>query len=186
MKLSEIVPFPSSIFEVDVSWEFLDAWIAEANPPLDLDPDYQRGHVWGEAQQVAYLEYVLKGGEVGRNIVTNCPGWKSAGAGLGGPYELVDGLQRITAVRCFMRDEVRVFGRLRSEIQGSLRLSTTFRWRVLDLPTRADVLKLYLAINAGGTPHTREEIARVQALLQTAEAQERLGMKPGPRAPGSL
>lgn len=162
MKLDDLPQFPTAAYEVDVSWDYLEDWIALTNPPLNLDPDYQRGHVWTEAQQIAYVEFVLMRGETSRSIICNCPGWHGD---MRGPYELVDGLQRITAVRRFMRDDIRAFGHLRSQLRGSFRLWARFAWRVMDLPTRADVLKLYLLLNSGGTPHSPEEIARVRELL---------------------
>ena len=33
---------------------------------LQLNPDFQRGHIWTEAQQIAFIEYVLRGGQSGR------------------------------------------------------------------------------------------------------------------------
>jgi hypothetical protein len=38
---------------------------------------------------------------------------------------------------------------------------------VNSLLTKADVLRWYIQFNAGGTPHTAEEIEKVKALLQT-------------------
>jgi hypothetical protein len=42
-----------------------------------------------------------------------------------------------------------------------------FKWRIYELPTRADVLRYYLAMNAGGTPHPAAEIERVRVLLRS-------------------
>lgn len=35
---------------------------------LQLNPEFQRGHVWTEEQQIAWLEYHLRGGKSG-NII---------------------------------------------------------------------------------------------------------------------
>lgn len=40
---------------------------------------------------------------------------------------------------------------------------------MLDLSTRAEVLKLYLLLNSGGVVHSTEEIARVRKLLEREE-----------------
>ena len=42
---------------------------------LQLNPKFQRGHVWTEEQQIAWLEFFLKGGKTGRVIYLNCPSW---------------------------------------------------------------------------------------------------------------
>ena len=38
---------------------------------LQLEPEFQRGHVWNEQQQVAWLEYHLRGGKSGNTIYLN-------------------------------------------------------------------------------------------------------------------
>ena len=166
---SDIPPFPSHRYEVNISWDYLEQHLHdEMNPgdgmaALNLDPDFQRAHVWTETQQREYVEYVLRGGEVGRSLTFNCVGW---GGDYRGPYEIIDGKQRLEAVRKFMRSELRVFGFLRRDFGGRMRIAQSdFRWRVCSLETKAEVLQLYLNINAGGTPHTAEELNKVREML---------------------
>jgi hypothetical protein len=88
---------------------------------------------------------------------------------------LVDGKQRLTAVRRFIADELLVFGGQRlSEFADNAQflrsLGSGLKFHVNHLPTRAAVLTWYLELNTGGTPHAEDEIARVRALL----AQEQL------------
>lgn len=167
MNFADIPQFPRAGYNVHVEWHYLEEHVAHAlgrNPALTMEPDYQRGHVWTEAQQTAFVEYGLMGGETGMVITTNCPGWMGD---YRGPYELVDGLQRVTAVLRFLRNEIQAFGHYRREFTGRMRGTICrFEWRVLDLPTRTDVLRLYLLMNSGGVVHSPEEIARVRALLE--------------------
>ena len=154
--------FPRSGYYVHVDWDYLDRHLERED--FVMEPDFQRSHVWTEAQQIAFIEYGLMGGESGMLITTNCPGWMGD---FRGPYELVDGLQRITAVRRFLHDEIPAFGHRLSEYKDQLAIShARFEWRVFDLPNRAEVLRLYLLINSGGVVHSPEEIARVRALLE--------------------
>ena len=44
-----------------------------------------------------------------------------------------------------------------------------FNFQVCQIENRADILRLYLNINAGGTPHTKEELDKVRVLLKQAE-----------------
>lgn len=150
-------------YAVDVDWRYLESHIARQTEwGLDLDPDFQRAHVWTEEQQIAFVEFKLRGGHSGGDILTNCKGWHDNGIG---DYVLVDGKQRLNAVRRFLSNELPAFGRLFKDYTGTLRFMQSFRWHVNDLPTRADVLRWYLELNAGGTPHTAEEIERVRQLL---------------------
>ena len=158
-----IQQFPRAYYEVNFPWINIEEQLDRKRPPIVLEPDYQRGHVWSEDKQTAFVEYGLMGGESSMLLTANCPGWQRD---YKGPYELVDGLQRVTAVRRFMRGEIKAFGYTIKEYDDEMSWSQpTFRWRVLSLPTRAEVLKLYLLLNDGGVVHSRKEIERVKVLL---------------------
>jgi hypothetical protein len=163
---NELPMFPKSGWCVDVAWRDLEVYIAKAADPLplDLNPDFQRGHVWTDEQRTRYVEYVLRGGEGGKELLFNCRGWQNVRTDHPGPYQIIDGLQRLTAVRRFLAGELRAFGRYREQFQGQMRYYLGFKWRVFEL-TRAEVLQFYLDLNAGGTPHAESEIERVRALL---------------------
>ena len=164
-RLGDIPQFPRAGYEVSVPWASMQNHVSSVDFPFIMEPDYQRGHVWNDEQRSAFIEYGLMGGESSMVITTNCPGWMGDWRG---PYELVDGLQRVTAVLKFLKNEVKAFGLLLSEFEDKLRPTTcpTFRWRVMNLPTRAEVLNLYLLMNSGGVVHSAEEIARVRSLLE--------------------
>ena len=162
LRYRDIPQIPRANHSTTVDWSELPRTLAKADPSLVLEPDYQRGHVWSEAQQTAFVEYGLMGGEAGMVITTNCPGWM---ADFRGPYELVDGLQRVTAVLRFLRGEIPAFGRKADQYTGRMPRGPCFQWRVMTLPDRASVLKQYLLLNAGGIAHSAAEIVRVRALL---------------------
>lgn len=137
-----------------------------------MTPDFQRGHVWTEKQQWAYVEFLLRGGNSGRDLYFNCPSWHNqVPEGAYNEYVCVDGLQRITANRRFINGEIKAFGSYFSEYTDSLRLTqNTVRVHINDLKTRRDVLQWYLEMNAGGTPHTNKELQRVRALLEEVKS----------------
>lgn len=166
MHFKDIPQFPQAHYEVNVSWRHLEEYIdGRQDPPIVMEPDYQRGHVWSKKQQTAFVEYGLMGGEMSMVITTNCRGWMGD---FRGPWELVDGLQRVTAVRKFLAGDVKAFGLHYKEFDGKLDGigGPSFRWRVLNLPTRKQVLNLYLLLNSGGVVHSPKELSRVKALLE--------------------
>ncbi len=167
----QIPQFPRAGYEVNVGWSTLEEHLRrERGPKLELEPDFQRGHVWSEQQQISYVEYGLMGGESSMVITANCPGWMTS---FKGPYQLIDGLQRITAVCRFLRGEITAFGHKISEYADEMCWSgPSFRWRVMSLPTRREVLKLYLLLNDGGVVHSPQEIERVRALLASEDIEE--------------
>lgn len=172
MKFSDIPQLPSAYYEIDMPWSYVEEQIQDwLNPPADmavlnLDPDFQRAHIWTREQQIAYIEYMLMGGEVGRNLTFNHTNWNSS---FKGKFEIVDGKQRLEAVRGFMRGDIPAFGQTIDRYEDKPNITCGFRFRITKLQTRAEILKLYLNINAGGTPHTNEELNKVRIMLSEVE-----------------
>ncbi|MCP3961326.1 MAG: hypothetical protein GY719_26055 [bacterium] len=165
-------------YQVDVGWDYLEEHLGGYRRcyALDLSPDFQRGYKWDDKDRAdglppgtrkkRYVENALRGGSPDRRLFFNCPNWQ--GAGEVGDMVLVDGKQRLDAVRGFLANELEVFGgwKLRDFGARLLRFTNTrFQVHVNDLPTRAEVLQWYLDINDGGVAHTAEEIDRVRELL---------------------
>lgn len=153
-------------FSIDSVWQQVEKWQQET-PPLDIDPDFQRAHVWTESQQIAWMEFILRGGKTSRVLYFNCAGWFNNWKG---PFVIVDGKQRLEAVRRFLQNEIPVFGSYRSDFTDTLRIVQTLKLNVNDLKTRSEVLSWYLQFNTGGTPHEENEIDRVRELLRQEEA----------------
>lgn len=137
---------------------------------LDLDPDFQRPHVWSDEKRSNYIEYVLKGGNdpKAKTLYLNCQNFKR---GIRGDFTLVDGKQRIEAIRKFFAGELTVFGEYHYEDLKECFVGHSYTMRILinDFATRSEVLKWYLDINVSGEPHTPEEIERVRKLLKGLE-----------------
>lgn len=152
----------------DVSWTGLRNQLAEYNKDygLDLDPDFQRGHVWTESHQIAFVEFKLRGGKSGGDILLNCPAWYHSSEAKDRTMQLVDGKQRLTAVTRFMNNEIPAFGHFLNEYEDTPRFARTrFTLFINCLQTRAEVLQWYLEVNSG-TPHSEDELNRVKKLLE--------------------
>jgi len=156
-------------FSVDRVIVNVDEWVAEQG--LQLNPDFQRGHVWTRKQQIAYLEFFLRGGKTARVIYFNKPSWHNRAKTDYDDFVIVDGLQRLTAFRAFVNNEFKVFGSYCREFTDSLRMHQTVKININDLQSKAEVLQWYLEFNTGGTVHTSAEINKVKALLR-AELKE--------------
>lgn len=165
-------------YEIHLPWHMLESGLKNLGQGegvgLDLDPPYQRGHVWTEAQQRAYVEFVIRGGNSSKTLLFNCPGWPNYRADAG-PVELVDGKQRLTAVLRFIHNELTVFddflgiGPTRwDDLEIKRDMELRFLINVNHLNTRAEVLDWYLQLNAGGTPHTPEELDKVRRMREEA------------------
>lgn len=137
-------------------------WVVEHG--LDLNPDFQRDHVWKPRQQVSFVEYFLRGGKSGRDLYFNHPGWMG---NFDGDFVLVDGKQRIEAFRRFFANEIKAFGSYFRQYTDEIPcMWKTFYVHVNTLRTRAQVLKWYIEMNEGGVVHTKKEIQKARDLLE--------------------
>jgi Protein of unknown function DUF262 len=152
-------------YSVDTLLIYLDRTIREWQEELGLElcPNFQRGHVWTQEQQVKFVEYILRGGKTSPLLFNDKNGFNGAPK----DFVCVDGLQRLTALLSFLNDELPAFGHKRAQIEGIDRrlreLALTVR--VNGLKTDVEVLEWYLELNSGGTPHTEAELDRVRNLL---------------------
>lgn len=100
-------------------------WVEEAQEEehLELCPEFQRGHVWTKEQQMAYIEFLLRGGKTGRDLYFNNPSQHhTVPEGAYNAFVCVDGLQRITAMRRFIHNEIPAFGSFFSEYTDNMRI----------------------------------------------------------------
>jgi hypothetical protein len=185
--LSDVKPYTGSVrYEADVAGAYLRDFLEDQRKQegLDLDPDFQRGHVWTPEHQTRYLEHLLRGGTTSRTLIWNCPTYDGVALkpDTDAPKEMVivDGKQRLTAILGFLNSEVPVFGGnlFRDFDERSQReaLSPTGRLRlhmqIHALQYRHELLQLYIELNEGAIAHAPEEIARVKALRAEAVNQK--------------
>lgn len=178
MNIKDIPEFtdPGS-YQIDQPIRDIPKWVQEHQEEmgLELNPDFQRGHVWTPEQETAYMEFVLRGGNTGRDLFFNHPGWMTT---FEGDFVCVDGLQRLTAVLRFMDDKVPVFGGyVASQIEGLERnlCRYSFKIHINNLQSRRDVLKWYLEMNEGGTPHSQEELDRIRKMISETKKEGAAG-----------
>jgi len=151
-------------------WSINPSYEGEAK--LQMNPDFQRGHVWTEKQQLSYVEALLSGGAKNAMVIyLNNPNWIQHSDRPYKDFVCVDGLQRYTAIKRFVRGEIKPYGYTWEEYNEgfSFRLSHSIKININDLPTRKDVLTWYLEMNSMGTPHTQDEIFKVKKMLDGVE-----------------
>lgn len=174
-KFQDIPKFPRAYYRVDVSLKYLPEQLEQwdrKETPLILDPEWQRGHVWSKDQQISYMEYILKGGTTGKEFYFNCSSWSGM---YNTPIYCVDGLQRLTAAKAFLNNEIPVFNSFYKEFEDRLRMiDNTFSFNMLNLKNKKELLGVYINFNSGGTPHNPEELKRVQKMLDNTDESETL------------
>ena len=166
MKFSDIKKLTScGSYQINCGLSDIKYWVErqtseEKSCRLDLNPDFQRGHVWTERQQINFIEYILRGGKTSP-IYFNCVGWMN---NFEGPFVIVDGKQRLTACLKFLKNEIKAFDHYYNEFEGLC--SVDILININNLKTRKEVLQWYIDLNTGGTVHTNEEIEKVKELIE--------------------
>ena len=150
---------------VDYGLDFLAETVMDREDKWNIDPDYQRDHVWTDDQRSKFVGYFL--------VVKRMP-LIFLNYGVRRTHsvpEVVDGKQRLTSLLRFVAGEIdaelpsgqRVWWRDFDEVDR--RCAPEVTCARIYLPSRAAVLQFYINLNAGGTVHTQAEIDRVRAML---------------------
>lgn len=142
---------------------------------LNLNPDFQRPHVWSESLQIKFVEFILKGGDT-LPILFNSPVYaganRSKNSDLPDDIVLVDGKQRLTAILKFIDNKLPVFGGVYlndfDEPKILLR-GCIIRYSVNCLQTRKEVLQWYLQLNEGHVAHSTDELTRIKMLIDNLD-----------------
>ena len=73
----DIPQFTYGSYEVDIHIRHLERMLKsyEEDYNLELNPDFQRGNVWTEEQQIKFVEFFLRGGKSARIIYFNIGEW---------------------------------------------------------------------------------------------------------------
>lgn len=178
--LHELIrPLRTARWSADYRWDMLETSLAKLGADyggFELTPDFQRGHVWTPAQQVHFVENCLRGvvPVSGLLIQFNCPQWgddDDLDSDLPPGLQCIDGLQRYTAITDFVKGNVKPFGLDAEQLIGTPFSPKRLYVKVAihDFKRREQLLTQYLDLNAGGTPHSAEEIERVRSLLAEAK-----------------
>lgn len=151
----------------------------------DINPDYQRGHVWTDEQRRRYVGFVIQGGQNRPLIINEGP----KGNGVGWPgrenedsytfrTELVDGKQRYTSLTKWFNGALaaRLYDgstlhieELEQDDKSMRLLRSTIRIRLgMVKLNRTETLRYYLRLNGGGTAHSDDELERVREMLENS------------------
>ena len=169
--LKDIPRFKHASYSVNVPWLHIENFF-DSCLYVDENPPYQRGYVWSRYQQERYLEYVLRGGRSGKDIYWNCPNWQRPEGDTiwHETLELVDGKQRLTAIRAFIDDQICAFGKTINQYGGRQNLrgmDHDLVFHVNNLTTKQEVVEWYLGMNTGGSIHTEKDLESAYEYLKS-------------------
>ncbi|WP_368880404.1 DUF262 domain-containing protein [Proteus mirabilis] len=170
-----IKPIPATVNTYDIDLFELDSIMERYSKygyTVDMNPDYQRGHVWTLEQKIHYIENMLRF-KLKPEIKINFPNYHDDDVkplnGLDkNVITCIDGLQRYTALTEFVNREFKIFdGNL--AVEDLLCSPYSFKSlccniQIYSLMDKNELLQFYIDLNSGGTYHTPDEIDRVKKM----------------------
>lgn len=179
--LKIICPLPSPVQKISYHLNYLKKFLDEEEKTaienggkFELNPDFQRGHIWSVGQQIHFIENLLKGiAEL--KIIFNCPTWNAISnvdtTDINQfDFVCLDGLQRITAVLDFIDMKFKIFNNTYSheDLKGTYFDLKKYKFNIemYNFDNKRDMIKFYIDYNTGGTPHSESEILRVKKMLE--------------------
>lgn len=149
------------------------------NVLLELNPEFQRGHVWKLNQQIAFVENLLRVIDINKTIRFNDLTMRphnDADDILKNKIICIDGLQRLTAIIDFVDGKYKVFNNqlsyddiLNHPDKASMRRifnSALLQFEFLQITSYKEVLEYYIDLNFGGVAHTPADIQIAKDILK--------------------
>ncbi len=166
---NDVILSKDSLLTGGFSSGHLSSLLSDIVRGLDSTPDYQRDYVWTHEDQQRYLDTLMGGRDLGRFIIVDRK--------YPLPDQVLDGKQRLNCLNLFIRSEIAWRGVYWHEL--SQRDRNRLDDRVVQIArvdedryTRADLLRIFLEVNAGGVPQSDEHLNHVRELLAAEEANE--------------
>lgn len=140
---------------------------------VELNPEFQRGHVWTLEQQITFIEDFVAGKlpEHIKRVLFNSiyDDENTADEQVRGKMLCIDGLQRLTACLDFINGKFNIYNG-RVNYQHLLETGVIHRAKYLlsfdfyEIKSYKELLQLYIDLNSRGTVHSADEIERVQQM----------------------
>lgn len=133
-------------------------------------PEYQRELVWTLEQKQALIQSILYGNPIGDFLFKIRYGLDEHGRRntLQVNYSIIDGQQRLNAIREYFTNQFEVDGKLFKDLKyWDARYFINYEVKVIGLQdiSLKQELEIYLNRNCGGTLHTFEEIQKAKEIL---------------------
>jgi hypothetical protein len=131
---------------------------------LDLNPEYQRGNVWTDAQKIALIDSIFKNVDIGKFAVIRRPFSTDREV-----YEMLDGKQRFNAVREFYESRFKYKGKYFHELcprdRGHFR-DYSISYAETEPLTPEQKYRYFLKLNTTGTPVDPKHLKKVKELWE--------------------
>lgn len=135
---------------------------------IDLEADYQRGNVWSEEQKVALIDLIFRNIDIGKFTLIR-RSFKTKQDFL---YEILDGKQRLTAIREFFEGRFKYKGKTFQELhpfdQNHFE-DYDISYASTEPLTDEQKYRYFLKLNVSGVPMDENHLKKVEKMLKKEE-----------------
>ncbi len=136
----------------------------------NLDPEYQRGHVWDLDDKLSLIKSIFHNIDIGKFTFVRRPYKMDDDA-----YEIIDGKQRLTALLEFVENRFSYEGKYWRDLHPLDRHHVrNYGVLVAELPedtTELQKRKYFIKLNTSGKPQDPEHIAKVKKQIEKMEGE---------------
>jgi hypothetical protein len=137
---------------------------------LDLNPDYQRGNVWGLQQKKSLIESIFKNIDIGKFTIIRRPFKED----LEHYYEVLDGKQRIIAASEFFEGRYTYRGKRYQDLhpfdQYHFR-DYAISYAETEPLTNEQKYRYFLKLNTTGQPHDQKHLDKVKEMWEKEKSE---------------
>lgn len=134
---------------------------------VDMNPDYQRGFVWDDADRESLIESIFSNIDIGKFVFI-----KRGFVSLDTPYyEILDGKQRLNTLLGFYENRFPYKGKYFNDLSARDRdvfLNHHVSVAECNGDDKKHVLNYFLMLNKGGRPMDKAQLAKVEKMLENA------------------
>lgn len=133
---------------------------------LNLDPEYQREHVWTIEDKVNLIDSIFNNVDIGKFVYVHL--------GYNGEYsyEVLDGKQRIRAILDYYEDRFQYRGKFFSELSNRDQDhfdGYSISYAEIQNATQEQKLQYFLKLNTGGRIMSKEHLSKVEKQLEAIQ-----------------
>ena len=129
---------------------------------VNFDVEYQRDHVWKLSDKIALIDSIFNNIDIGKIIFVQLDYTQDI------YYEVLDGKQRLTAIRDFHEDRFKYNGYYFSELSRFDKNkfeNHSISYGYLENPTKEAIFETFIKLNTCGKPMATKHINHVKKLL---------------------
>ena len=133
------------------------------HPGVDFDVEYQREHVWELTDKVALIDSIFNNIDIGKFVFVQRSFNTREKL-----YEIIDGKQRLTALREFYEDRFQYKGYFFSELNPVDKNNFenhSIVYGYLENPDKRAIFETFIKLNTTGRPMENKDIQKVKKLL---------------------